>query len=185
MKHPSGSDRIDPRVFAQSSGRLAGTDVLARYGRILQECEGRGAEVPVSWLALGELREAAPGQHQVWLHLRVDATLPMVCQRCLDQVEVPLSVDRSFRFVADEATAAAQDDDVEEDLLVLAAEFELQQLVEDELLLALPLIARHDVCPGPVRLTAADPGFDAAAPERPNPFGQLARLKRDQGGGTK
>ena len=185
MKHPSGAYRIDPRAFAQSSGRLAGTDVLARYGRIVQECEGRGTGVPVAWSTQGELREDASGQHQVCLHLRVDATLPMLCQRCLEQVDIPLSVDRSFRFVADEAAAAAQDDDVEEDLLVLAAEFDLQQLVEDEMLLALPLIARHDVCPGPVRLAVADPGFDAAAPKRPNAFAQLAGLKRDQGEGTK
>ena len=185
MKHAPGAYRIDPRAFAQSSGRLAATDVLARYGRIVRECEGRGADVPVGWSAQGELREDASGQHQVWLHLHVDATLPMSCQRCLEQVAIPLAVDRWFRFVADEAAAAAQDDDVEEDLLVLAAEFDLQQLVEDEMLLALPLIARHDVCPGPVRLAAADPGFDSAAPQRPNPFAQLARLKRDQGGGTK
>ena len=185
MKHPPAVYRIDPRAFAQSSGRLAGTDVLARYGRIVQECEGRGTGVPVAWSTQGELREDASGQHQVCLHLRVDATLPMLCQRCLEQVDIPLSVDRSFRFVADEAAAAAQDDDVEEDLLVLAAEFDLQQLVEDEMLLALPLIARHDVCPGPVRLAVADPGFDAAAPKRPNAFAQLAGLKRDQGEGTK
>ena len=184
MNHASGAFRIDPRAFAQSLGRLADTDVLARYGRIVQECEGRGTDVPVVWTARGELRKDASGQDQVWLHLRVDATLPMLCQRCLEQVEVPLSVDRSFRFVADEAAAAAQDDDVEEDLLVLAGEFDLQQLIEDELLLALPLIARHDVCPGPVRLAAADPGFDAAAPKRPNAFAQLARLKRDQGEGA-
>ena len=31
----------------------------------------------------------------------------MTCQRCLTTVELPLQVDRWFRFVADEATAEA------------------------------------------------------------------------------
>ena len=42
--------------------------------------------------------------------LAVRATFPMTCQRCLAPVDVPLEVDREFRFVADEATAEALDD---------------------------------------------------------------------------
>jgi len=55
-------------------------------------------------------------------------------------VLVNLLVDRDFRFVPDEATAMAEDDEAEEDLLVLSGEFDLLALVEDELLMDLPLV---------------------------------------------
>jgi uncharacterized protein len=62
----------------------------------------------------------------------------MECQRCLTPVDVPLDVERSFRFVADEATAEALDDECDEDLLALSREFDLRELIEDELLMACP-----------------------------------------------
>jgi uncharacterized protein len=48
--------------------------------------------------------------------------------------------------------------------------------VEDELILALPLVPLHEVCPEVLPMSVADPEFEAAS-ERPNPFGVLAGLK--------
>ena len=59
-------------------------------------------------------------------------------------VDVPLDVERSFRFVADEATAEALDEECDEDLLALGREFDLRELIEDELLMALPVVPRHE-----------------------------------------
>ncbi len=86
---------------------------------------------------------------EIWLHLRADAVLPLTCQRCLGPVEVALAVDRSFRFVADEELAAAEDELAEEDVLALSRSFDLVELVEDELLMEMPLAPRHEVCPDP------------------------------------
>jgi uncharacterized protein len=114
---------------------------------------------------------------QVWVHLEAQATLPLVCQRCLHPVEVPLLVNRSFRFVADEATAAAEDDTAEEDLLALSRSFDLKELVEDELLMEVPVAPFHEVCPEPVKMSAADPEFEQATERREHPFAALSRLK--------
>ena len=81
------------------------------------------------------------------MHLQVQATFPMQCQRCMGPVDVPLQVDQWFRFVADEATAEALDDEVEEDLLAISREFDLHELIEDELLMALPVVPRHEGVP--------------------------------------
>jgi uncharacterized protein len=78
--------------------------------------------------------------------------------------------------VADEATAAALDDEAEEDILVLSRDFDALALIEDELILSLPLVPLHDICPQAVPMSVADPEFTEAA-ERPNPFGVLAGLK--------
>jgi uncharacterized protein len=111
------------------------------------------------------------------VHLEADVDLPMVCQRCLNPVDVPLEVSRSFRFVADEATAAKEDDESEEDILALSRSFDLLELVEDELLMEVPVAPRHDVCPEAVKMSAEDPDFEAAQPEKEHPFALLGRLK--------
>jgi uncharacterized protein len=103
----------------------------------------------------------------------------MQCQRCLTPVLETVKADRSFRFVADEATAAALDDEVEEDILVISRDFDALSLIEDELILSLPLVPLHEVCPEALPMSAADPEFEAAA-QRPNPFGVLAGLKSDR-----
>ena len=70
----------------------------------------------------------------------------------------------------------AQDEESEEDLLVNSAQFDLLELVEDELLMALPVSPKHEKCPGDLKLSAADADFETAS-DRPNPFAKLAQLK--------
>ena len=180
MKTGFVASRLDVKAFAQAAGQLAAQDTLQKYERLLQETQGLGADFPLSWAATGELR-AVPGEaDQVWLHLKVDATLPLTCQRCLGPVDVSVAVDRAFRFVADEETAAAQDDDFEEDLLVLSHDLDLRVLIEDEVLMELPHLPRHEVCPVDVKLAVADEAFEAETKAKPNPFAVLARLKGDK-----
>jgi len=138
------------------------------------------AERTVHWRARGELLNPRHVDPEVWVHLEADASLPLVCQRCLHPVEVPLRVDRSFRFVADEATAAAQDDESEEDLLAISRAFDLVELVEDELLMALPVAPHHEVCPVPVKMSAVDADFEATDARKENPFAVLGRFKTDK-----
>ena len=66
-------------------------------------------------------------------------------------------------------------DDSEDDVLALTRALDLRELVEDELLLALPIVPRHEVCPEPL----PQPADDAAPAEpAPHPFAALAALKR-------
>ena len=100
------------------------------------------------------------------------------------QAAQPVEVDRWFRFVADEATADAEDEESEEDVLVMEPRFDLHSLIEDELLLALPLIPMHDVCPEPVRMSAGELP-ESAETEKPHPFAALAALRKAGGSGGK
>lgn len=168
--------RLDIRRFAEEGAVLEATEPLVRYRRLAAETDA-GAQREVHWQARGELLNPQHVHPQVWVHVEADATLPLVCQRCLGPVEVPLAVDRSFRFVADEATAAAEDDEAEEDLLALSHSFDLLELVEDELLMELPVAPRHEVCPVDVKMSVSDPAFEAAGAQRENPFAVLGKLK--------
>ena len=130
---------------------------------------------------LGDLEREARrrlegGEPEVWLHLQASAELPQTCQRCLSPYAQPVEVDRWFRFVADEAVALAEDEACEEDLLALEPRFDLAALIEDELLLALPLVPMHEVCPVPVRMSAGELP-DLPEEKKPNPFAALGALK--------
>lgn len=169
--------RLDVRRFAEEGAELHAHDPLRRFPRLLEESDNPDLGRTVDWEARGELinpRHVAP---EVWLHLEAGTTMSLVCQRCLRPVDVPVHVHRSFRFVPDEATAAAHDDESEEDLLAISRSFDLLELAEDELLMDLPLAPRHEVCPEPVKMSAEDPGFEAAGAEKENPFAVLGRLK--------
>jgi uncharacterized protein len=101
----------------------------------------------------------------------------LICQRCMTLVATPVDVDQWYRFVASEEIATAEDDEAEEDLLVMAPQFDVMALLEDELLMALPLVPMHETCPVTPVFTAGDPAVGAAE-AKPNPFAVLGQLKK-------
>ena len=168
---------LDVKAFAQAQGHLSGHESLLNYERLAHEAQGLHPDLRVDWQASSELRTPPGGSGHIWLHLQVAATVPLHCQRCLTPVDVPLQVDRWFRFVADEATALAQDDESEEDLLVVSRSFDLHELIEDELLMELPMVPLHEHCPQPVLLQSGNDDFEQAQADKPNPFAALAQLQ--------
>ena len=184
MKPFGDPRRLDIRAFARAHGVCEQTDPLAEHARLAAEAVVSADQQTVVWHARGEER-TPPGQStQTWLHVQADASVPLTCQRCLEPVDVALTVDRWFRFVADEATAEREDEESEEDLLVFDKTFDLPALVEDELLMELPLVPRHDTCPREPDFTAADAEFEQAQQTNAQPFDVLAVLKRKPGTGT-
>lgn len=169
--------RLDVKALAEEGAKLGGAQTVSEHPRLMAETQGRGGDVPVAWSAHGELRNPRHVHPEVWLHLEAHATLSLVCQRCLTPVDLPVEVNRSFRFVPDEQTAAAEDDQSEEDLLALSTDFDLLELIEDELLMELPVAPRHAECPVPVKLAVADPDFEPAGQPTLSPFALLHKLK--------
>ncbi len=168
---------LDMVSFARDAITLTGEGRLADWLRLAEEQHGDVLPAgPVVWHLQGRSVPQLDGVDQIWLDLKASVNLPMQCQRCLTPVLETVEAERTFRFVADEATAAALDDEAEEDILVISRDFDALALVEDELILSLPLVPLHEVCPETVPMSAADPEFEEAA-ERPNPFGVLAGLK--------
>lgn len=177
MKKETTAPQLDLKAFAQSAGHIEGHDLLSNYERLLDETQGQGADRLLNWSARGELRNEA-GVEQIWLHLSADVSLPLTCQRCLAPADIEVTIDRSFRFVDSEELAEEQDEEAQEDVLAISREFKLAELIEDEVLMAMPLVPRHESCPGDVKLAVADPGFDTASTQKRNPFEVLAKLKK-------
>lgn len=170
---------VDVRAFAKASGALEGAWPLMGFERLRESLVlADGVQDLVSWSARGREVLASGGDRQVWLHLQATSSLPLQCQRCLQPCRHEVALDRQFQFVADEALASELDADVEHDVLVFARDLDLHALLEDELLLDLPVMPRHDRCPEPL-IGVAEPPADDDAPV--HPFAALAGLKRSGG----
>ena len=178
---PAMSDRApDPRALELMAFCRQGALVQARWPqalmpRLAESLAGPPGDAVAVCSAQGSLRPVAGGEAEVWLHLQGHAAVELQCQRCLQTMSEPLQVDRHLRFVRGEDDAARLDEESEDDVLALPPRLDLLALFEDELILALPIVPRHGVCPAPLRpLAEADEDADDAAP---HPFAALAALR--------
>jgi uncharacterized protein len=162
--------RLDVLRLADQRARIDATVALAGLPRIAPLLAEPTGEARVS-LVFG--RDAVS---RATVEGEVEATLALVCQRCLERVAVPVTCRMSLVVVTDEAAAAALPAEVDP-LVVAGREIEAASLVEDELLLAVPVVPMHADAAGcgPVGRRAPD-----AEPQEPrrNPFAALAALKK-------
>ncbi len=106
----------------------------------------------------------------------ISSTVDMVCQRCMQPVTTDVAATVAVAFVTSEAQAEKITEDyepcfVDDDQVVL------REFIEDEMILALPLVATH------VKLDCQSWFKENSEPEfkeepRKNPFAELAKLKK-------
>jgi len=101
----------------------------------------------------------------------------MYCQRCLEPVSIDLDCQVSLALVESEEAASRLPDSMEP-LISPDETVDLLELIEDELILALPIVPRHTSCEPPVDLVDQAP--PEAAESRESPFTVLKDLKRDE-----
>jgi uncharacterized protein len=171
--------RLDVPAFAKAAASLSDDWPIGRFERLAEMVVPGDSHGAVAWSAVGERRESRGSEAQTWLHLKAATCVPLTCQRCLEPVTVDLDVARSLRFVAGEDQAAELDAESEDDVLALTRALNLGELIEDELLLALPLVPTHTVCPQPLPGRQVDPSGEAAPEVHENPFAALAVLKAE------
>lgn len=179
MKNRAHSaDKLDVQAFAHEGASLEGEWPAVELPRL---ADAAAAEAPASawpavhWSLEGEERARRAAEPQIWLHLTAEAEVSLTCQRCLQPVHEHLQLERSILFVRSEDEAASLDPDSEDDVLALPRHLDAKELIEDELLLALPLVPRHDLCPQPLPTPTEE---EAPVEEKPNPFAALQALKK-------
>lgn len=113
-----------------------------------------------------EVRGDMTKKNEPLLHLEIDGCLELTCQRCLEALTYPLKLRRGLLLVPP-GEAWPEEELQEDDYDAIACEPELDawSLVEEEILLALPPIPRHENCALPT--CAGEPAkimsFDALA----------------------
>lgn len=118
-----------------------------------------------------ELR-AEKAQGGEWLRGAIAGELPLSCQRCGKRYARPLHVDVALRLVhseEDEQAVLHEADpyQVQDDRLPL------REIVEDEVLLAMPMLPRCESCENAVQAAPPSRDDDAAVRREPNPFAAL------------
>ena len=113
-----------------------------------------------------------------FLALRVEARLPLVCQRTLEGFELPVSVSTRLGLIAHERDEAALPPGFEP-LLVPTGELRLAEVIEDELILALPVVpVKPGAAEGPEMVYSSAPDEPVVEVPEPSPFAALARLRK-------
>lgn len=164
---------IEPRKLVDRAIALKGTVAAVKMPRLSALLNAPAGDVQVAL----EFARDEQGISIMRGHYQVEVAL--ICQRCLEQVEIPLDSQCVVGFVANDEAAKNLPRDYEPVILDDEA-LDLHSLIEDELLLALPAVPMH-----PMETCQHPPGYqpDTAEPEeraeKPNPFSVLAKLKRD------
>lgn len=143
------------------TGRL-GLQALTRLRDSLAHADG---EVGYS------LEFDTDGFDQPYVEVRASGELPLVCQRTLEVYLQPVSVSQRLGLIRREEQEAELPPGYEPLLVPADGMVVLADLVEDELILALPLV--------PARAGGSGEEQDRSTPrdERPNPFAALKSLK--------
>jgi uncharacterized protein len=110
-----------------------------------------------------------------FVDLKADAALPLICQRSLERFELPVGIEQRLGLIRDERDEASLPPGYEPVLLPEDARLNPAELIEDELILAIPVVP---VKPGTEAIEAQwVETHEEVEDERPNPFAALSALK--------
>ncbi len=184
---PSFPLELDIFAFAQTQQELSGQLNVASLPRVAEEVVVGTVEqhLPIKYSLKGHFSLGADGKPELGLTLDMTAVLWLECQRCLGPYEQTLPIHTRFRIVKTESDAEAAPLDEECDVIAGSTQFDLLNLLEDEILLALPIVAKHSdahpQCKEYFDTTASSSSkraekLDEAASAK-NPFSVLMNLK--------
>ncbi|MGY6271675.1 YceD family protein [Achromobacter denitrificans] len=177
---------------------------LTRFADGLPE-QPAGEAGLVRWSVRGEEGKSGLLAGQPLLHLHVRANPVVVCQRCNAPFAYPVDSEVLLQLVKseddlDDGFASGEhsggfsdeDEDGEDEerqgeegkgfvsnlpeKVVGSHHFDLLAQVEDELILSVPYVPKHDVCPG-AQANAGEVPPEEPAVKRPSPFAVLEQLK--------
>lgn len=130
---------IDPLRFAREGESLERKIAVANLDRLHDRLAGTDGEIRYRLAGLG-----GGAAKRSALRLQIEGEFSLICQRCLERLAFPLSVDETLLLARNEAELAAWEDaDPTCEGLVAEAQMDVQGLVEDAILLALPMVPKH------------------------------------------
>ncbi|MFA7625309.1 MAG: YceD family protein [Pusillimonas sp.] len=165
---------IDTAEFTRLGSTLSGQAVLTGFGRF---CEGLPSQPQsnVNWSLKGWRNTGG----QSFLEVSITAKPVLQCQRCLEPFEYEVDVVDQVELVAHESDLEDENDDENALERILGSRrFDVLSFIEDELILSVPYVPRHDVCPGGSPLV--QPEEPVVQEKRPSPFLALAQLKQNR-----
>jgi uncharacterized protein len=136
-----GSGKFDAARLIRDRGTLEGrldAVVLPRVADLMVD-----GDAPVEWSITGTTDDLG----RPALEIGLDGELPLECQRCLGVYRWPLHQTTQVLVAHDDAEMARLDNDSELEVVLATGPLDPAELVEDELVLAIPFAPRHPQCP--------------------------------------
>lgn len=167
-------ERVNPYRLADQGRELVGSYPLNLMPRLAE------AASEVSGEAMVRMAFSRSTGGLALVEGEIQATLGLTCQRCLGLMDYPVKTEISVAFVPDDATAGSMQEDY--DAMVVPDELFIRDLIEDELMLSLPLIARHESPENCEEMMQnfLQKEFESSTEnveKKPNPFDVLSTLK--------
>lgn len=178
--------KTDLNLLAQQRESVSGAVPIVRLTRMVQG-------LPAQHLIRDAADIATDSQGLVWYEfkgsiqqgrrahvwLKVQGIVTLTCQRCLGDMQFVVNESVEFELFADEAKASAAQaaDEADPDApepLVADGPVDLLGIIEDQMILAIPYVPKHEVC-GPTSMSAGEPIEEVS---RESPFKVLEGLKR-------
>lgn len=132
---------VDPRRFCKDAQSWEVQSDVSAFPRLALEFTQGGLFCRVTGRAdqLGSLS----------LKVRVQGQVEMTCQRCLGTMRHAVEIDRMVYLARTELELERLDDMPDSDAILVGERVDLVDLIEDEVLLGLPLAAMHEAgqCP--------------------------------------
>jgi uncharacterized protein len=133
----SQAEVIDGLQFARGALEQRGVVGMERLPRLAQlQCSTEGLEY--------HLRGGRAGNGKPCLRLSVRGSVGVICQRCLDPIQVPVAIDAELQLAESPREISEADDEI--DRVLASRNMSVGWLVEDEAILALPMVPRHEDC---------------------------------------
>jgi uncharacterized protein len=151
------------------NGYFEGEIALSELGRLvellrLEESDLKGRKIILKF-------EFVRNEYEISMLVgHLETSLQLGCQRCLKAMELPVTLD--FSLMIDASEELVSDTGVDT-LYSDDGTIDIVEVVEDELILAIPLVAMHDDI-------SCNENWQAAEPEaavKDNPFAVLQQLK--------
>lgn len=163
---------VDALKLCQQGVKVSGFLPLATLQRLSRQLYAAEGNVHA------ELLFGTDEQSRKTVNGHLEAVLPLVCQRCLERLDIAVTSEFALALVWNDDQASRLPRTLDP-VLMEGEEFDLPEIVEEELLLALPLVAVHEpgMCEPPQLLSQSVD--DEPAEEKINPFQVLASLKLD------
>ena len=107
---------------------------------------------------------------------RISADLVLQCAACLESMDFSVEIDVKLAVINDEARMSLLPDGYEP-YLYEGDHLLMSDVVEAEVVLVFPSIARHEVCPVALPTSSASKDFVHETEKKKNPFEALNKLK--------
>jgi len=167
--------KVDPFRFADNATRLHGSLLIKNMERLCPSlvADSGNAEIDIQF--------GVDGHGIRFLRGALTAHLALQCQRCMEAFDYEITSDFLLGIIQteEEATDLSKTYDP---LIVKGNDLFIQDVIEDELIISLPIVPMHALKDYKVMLPLAAESNTAADEEKENPFKviKLLRAKRDK-----